>query len=357
MTASRTAFRSLVAALVLTLVGWVAPAAAVDYCVYHIVSGFFGLTPELNAGDIICVDCPASLKCPGPSDVVFTATIKDASGNQADGRLRKADDHCVACPANGKTGYEFVNVPRVGLVEDDIDWTTSGGLVHFHLRFRNTDLDNPSMESFFDVFVQPAYGAHLQDGPPLFHGIVQPMPAGSFFDVFFDIPLPQLPPSAPTMTGSAQKEGPASAAAPCEPGGSSWAGNIDVTWGGPGGSGMVGKHLGTLLITPGGATRYIHLLTGCVGPISWSLGPSCSGFSVGLVNEDFTPAPALLPPTWTGWICVSAAASVVPGTPCCTYVDMTCGFVPAHVDFCATACTLPTAARRRTWSEVKLIYR
>jgi hypothetical protein len=354
--ASRSRFLTLAAAAILSLANWAVPALAVDYCVYHIVSGFAGLTPELNAGDIICVDCPTSGVCPGPTGTVFTATIRDGGGTEADGRLRKADPSCFACPSGGKTGYTFVKVPKVSLVEEDIDWTTEGNLVRFHLTFRNTDPDTVSEPSAFDVFVQNAYGTHLLDGPSIFSGNVPPMPVGSFFDVFFDIPLDQLPPPPARMFGSVAKDGTVSAAPPCGPG-AIWSGNVDVVWSGPGGAGMVGKHLGGLLVTPGGAIQYIHVLTGCATSISWTFGPGCSGFSTSLVNEDFSPAPASLPPAWTGWIAVSAAASVTPGTACCFYIDMTCGFVPARIDLCATACDQATAPLRRSWSEVKAFYR
>lgn len=334
----------------LTLLAWPRVAHAVDYCVYHVISGFAGISPELNAGDIICVECPVSRKCPGPSGTVFTATIRDGAATEADGRLRKAADNCIACPTNGKTGYTFVNVPKVGLVEDDMDWTTQGNMVRFHLTFRNTDTDAPSAESFFDVFAQNSYGAFVPDGSLLFHGTVPPMAPASFFDVFFDIPLSQLPPSTtkimPTFTTPA----------PCAPG-VTWSGNIDVVWSGPGGSGMVNKHLGTLLVFPGGGVSYIHLLTGCTTPISWSLGPLCSGFSATLVNEDFSPAPANLPPGWTGWICVQANATVPYGGSCCFSVNMLCGTVSVRIDLCATACDQATAPQRRSWGEVKLIYR
>ncbi len=354
---SRSGFRfALLAAALIMLAAWSGRSAAVDYCVYYIVSGFAGLTPALNAGDAICVDCPTSGVCPGPTGTVFTATIRDGAGTEAAGRMRKADPNCITCPSGGLTGYVFVSVPKVSLVEDDIDWDTIGNQVRFHLRFRNSDPDSPSEQSFFDVYTQHAYGAHLPDGPPVLSGAVPPMAPNSFFDVFFDISLDQLPPPPAKRTGSTPKPGPESAAPPCAPG-TIWGGNIDVVWSGPGGSGMVGKHLAGLLVTPGGAVQYIHLITGCAMPIGWSFGAGCSGFTFALVNEDFTPAPAMLPPGWTGWICASAAASVVAGTPCCFSLSMTCGFVPARIDLCATACDQATAPLRRSWSEIKAFFR
>ena len=82
-----------------------------DYCFYFVISGFHGIDPPLGGGDIICVDCPDSGKCPGPSSTNFTAEIEDLSGTKAKGKLRKDTnvDECQRCPSNGKTGYEFVD--------------------------------------------------------------------------------------------------------------------------------------------------------------------------------------------------------------------------------------------------------
>jgi hypothetical protein len=345
----------LAAATLITLAGWSGIAQATNYCTYFIISGFFGLNPALGAGEIICVDCPASNTCPGPSGTVFTATLRDGSGNESAGRLRKIDDNCVPCPTDGKTGYTFVKVPKVSLVEDDIDWTTNAGLVRFHLRFRNTDLSESSLQSDFQVFVQDAYGAHVPNGQMIHQGTVAPMGPDSFFDVFFDVPLASLPPNPAVSFGTAPADG-ASLNDPCAPE-PAWHGNIDVVWMGPGGDGQVNMHTAGLPLFPGGATKYVHLLTGCGGPITWSFGPACAGFTFSLVNEDYTPAPAALPPGWTGWISANAAVSVPGGTQCCFTLDMVCEYEPAQIRLCARACSEPTNVVRKRWAEVKAFYR
>ena len=106
----------VISALLLTLVASALPGPVqADYCVYFVISGFFGLNPPVNAGDIICVDCPDSAVCPGPAGTNFTATIVDIGGTSSTGQLRKdvGGDSCTSCPPNGKTGYHFVGLAPV----------------------------------------------------------------------------------------------------------------------------------------------------------------------------------------------------------------------------------------------------
>lgn len=359
MSGSRTRSMLLAAATIFTIASWVGSARAVDYCVYSVISGFNDL-PELDGGVIICVTCPASNKCPGPGGINFTARIRNGSGTESDGMLRKLEANCTACPSQGKTGYSFVNVPKVGLLEDDIDWTTTSGIVRFSMRFRNTaeELSDPTHA---EVFVQDHYGAYVANGPMIWSGELPPIQPNSFFDVLFEVPLSQLPPSPTHVIRSAPADG-ASLNDPCGPGGpggpgAAWQGNIDVVWSEPGGGGNVNKHTAGIGLFPGGAAHFVHLLTGCAGPITWSFGPVCPGFALSLLNEDFTPAPASLPPGWTGWIGASAAASVPGGTTCCFKLDVVCEFEVARIDLCAKACSEPTQAKRKRWAEVKAFYR
>ena len=90
----------------------------------------------------------------------------------------------------------------------------------------------------------------------------------------------------------------------------------------------------------GGAPSYIHFRpSNCGVPMPWSVvAPVCPGFSVTMVNEDFTPAPNPLPVGWSGWIQLQAGAGVAPGTPCCVSIVFTCDGVPSTIDICTTAC-------------------
>jgi hypothetical protein len=246
------------------------------------------------------------------------------------------------------------------LLNKDIDWSTNNGVVTFHLRFRNPDQVNPSGPVDYEVFVQEAYGAHVANGPRIHQGQVPPLTPDGFFDIWWDVAMTDLPPNPEvSLGGGAPADGPGVLPDPCDPN-VAWHGNIDVTWGGPGGAGNVNKHTAGLGLLSGGSMRYVHLLTGCAGPISWAFGTipaTCNGFTITLVNEDYTPAPGLLPSGWTGWIGVQAAASVPGGAECCFTIDMTCGSVTTPVDLCARSCNEPTPTKRKRWSEVKSIYR
>lgn len=247
----------------------------------------------------------------------------------------------------------------VSLVTQDIDWSTTSGVVTFHLKFRNTDHLAASGAVDFEVFVQEAYGAFVPNGARIHQGQVPPMGPDGFFDIWWDVAMTDLPPNPETSLGGGAPADGGVLPNPCDPN-VAWHGNIDVTWGGPGGTGNVNKHTAGLGLLSGGAMRYVHLLTGCAGPISWAFGTipaTCNGFTITLVNEDFTPAPGLLPPGWTGWIGVQAAPFVPGGAECCFTIDMTCGSVTTPVDLCARACNEPTPAKRKRWSEVKAIYR
>jgi hypothetical protein len=78
---------------------------------------------------------------------------------------------------------------------------------------------------------------------------------------------------------------------------------------------------------------------------------------VTLVNQDSTPAPAVLPPNWMGWICVTAGANIPVGAQCCFSVDFWCNGVKATVNVCAFACPCETATQQDTWGGIKNIYR
>jgi len=185
------------------------------------------------------------------------------------------------------------------------------------------------------------------------------MPVDSFFDVFFDIEYSQLPPPPPTSTGPTKGSSFGTSAAqdgPCPPD-NHWDGNVDVIWANAGGTGQANYHFGTIQVCPGSGKSYIHVITGCTGGVTWGISGGCPGWSANLVNEDFTPAPAVLPPFWTGWICISADASVAIGATCCFDLNLDCGGQLATVNLCASACQCATQNESSTWGRLKGLYR
>jgi hypothetical protein len=176
----------------------------------------------------------------------------------------------------------------------------------------------------------------------------------SFFDVFLELPLSSLPPSPGGSPGGGLTAADAEAV-PCPP--MIWSGNIDIVWAGPSGAGQVNKHVGVAGLCPGGPSSCIHLLTGCNGALTWAIANPCPGFTLTMLNENLTPAPAVLPVGWTGWACLSASAAVPIGTQCCITINFTCSGVVTPVQICAFACQCPTPAIGATWGQMKSIYR
>lgn len=234
----------------------------------------------------------------------------------------------------------------------EISWQMLGSsMVRFQLHFHNDDplettgsVSGQMFSQEFGVFV-PHYGLIGDFNVP-------PMGPESFFDVFFDVPLSDLPPEPGTEprlgVSAAQDE-------PCPP--PMWVGNVDVIWAGDGGAGQVNQHYGTVGVCPGGPASCLHVVTGCAGNVTWAVRNVCPGWSVALYNEDWSAAPALLPPGWSGHICVSAGANIPVGAICCFSVDFTCAGVTATVNVCAQACDCPTPTMRETWGRIKTIYR
>jgi hypothetical protein len=233
-----------------------------------------------------------------------------------------------------------------------IDWTTIQNLVRFQFRVENVDPNCPS-DPIHLVASSQMFGVFNPDFGPIGQADVGPLdPAGgmnSFFDVFFDVPLSMLPPSAQksmpmmlftpgptTMSAlSASYHGPRVQTG-CPPD-NHWDGNVDIMWTGTGG-GQVNKHFGTLQVCPGMGDSWIHLITGCSSTSTVTITGVCPGFTVKLLNNDLTPAPSPLPPGWDGKIAVSADASVPLGTTCCFQVIVTCGGATGTIDMCVTTC-------------------
>jgi hypothetical protein len=234
----------------------------------------------------------------------------------------------------------------------EISWEMAApDMVRFHLHFSNPDpfeatlaVSGEMHSQMFGVFVPNAGTIGIFEVPPI--------EAESFFDVFFEVPLNDLPPGPPVGLGLVASP---AVPVPCPP--PIWAGNVDVFWNGPGGAGHVNYHFGNIGVCPGGASACIHLVTGCANNETWAINNPCGGWTVTLENQDGTPAPASLPANWTGWICVSAGANVPVGSQCCFSVDFWCNGVKATVNLCAYACPCEVGTENRTWGGIKNIYR
>jgi hypothetical protein len=233
-----------------------------------------------------------------------------------------------------------------------VDWATNAGMVRFHVQFHNP---GPSLsESASGEIHSQEYGAFLPDFGSIGAFNVPPLMPDSFFDVFIDVPLDVLPPSAPTITPWGNK----TAAVICGPD-DRWGGNVDIIWTeATGGGGQVNVHYCDLLVCPGAGHSYVHVLTGCTGLITWSFSGICPGWHVALLNEDYTPVGPALWAGWTGFFDVWADASVPVGTTCCIMLNLTCDGVTVPVELCVEACDCSTVETESSiWGDVKSLYR
>jgi hypothetical protein len=247
----------------------------------------------------------------------------------------------------------------------DVGWETVGTDVHFHLQFHNPDLVNPSGEVSGVLSSQP-FGAFVPNNGEITTFNVPQLAPDSFFDVDYVVSLADLPPSAEQITpGGGGGGGTAAQTQGCPPN-LFWAGNVDVFWSGPGGSGQVNYHLGQMQVCPGGGPSYIHVLMDCQDPagISWSFSGLCAGWTASLVVDDGAgnpngAAPNPIPPGFfDGWICLSADASVAVGAQCCFALNLNCGTQPATINVCADACIWePVSTEESTWGRVKALYK
>ena len=236
------------------------------------------------------------------------------------------------------------------LTQDNVTWTTTSGIVTFHLRFFNPD-QTLSTPTFGELRSQP-YGAFVDNLGLIGVFDIPPIEPESFFDVFFEIPLSQLPPSAAEMLPFTKD----AADFDCFPDWH-WDGNVDVIWGGPHGGGMVNAHHGTLQVCAGQGGSYIHIVTNCPGFLWWNVVGLCAGFTATLVNEDLTAAGNPLAPGWTGHIAVSAAATTPVGTVCCFAINFNCGGVVVPVNLCATVCDCaPVGTELSPWGSIKALF-
>ncbi len=242
-------------------------------------------------------------------------------------------------------------VADVVVEPEDISWTTDSGIVYFQIRFHNYE-QTPSGEVSCALFAQD-FGAFLPNQNEIGAYDIPPIPPDSFFDVYMDIPFDQLPPPPeeghPWDTLKLQ---------PYCPQDDHWDGNVDLIWTGLGGAGQVNAHLGTLQVCPTYGASQIHVVTGCPGNLTYTITGVCAGFTVQLVNEDFTAAPSPLMPGWSGHIRVWADASVPIGTTCCFTINFNCGGVITPLILCVTACDCaPISNEDVNWGQVKSLYK
>jgi len=262
----------------------------------------------------------------------------------------------------------FAPLSSADVVVGPVEWQTMGENVRFHARFSNNDPNHDSGPVSGQMNSQP-FGAFVATAGPIGTFNIPPMVPDSFFDVFFDVPLANLPPSAETRVpwagGSLASGGGESVQTVC-PTPTFWNGNVDMFWTGPGGTGAVGYHFGQLLICPGAGCTYIHVIMDCQDPagISWNFSGLCPGWNASLVVtappfQPGGPAPNPIPPGFfDGWICISADASVAVGSVCNPALNLLCGNQPATINVSAEACDcgLNLPVKPSTWGEVKALF-
>ena len=216
-----------------------------------------------------------------------------------------------------------------------IDWTNLAGAngVRFHVRWSNPNGNTPTQPISGDMFSQ-MFGVFLPDQGRIGHFDIPALPPNGVYDVFFNVLRDSLPAEPPTLFPAGNPP----LSAPCVSD-TTWVGNVDITWGGPGGSGSVNKHYGSILVNSAGGSSYLHVISGCTlaSGTTWNMTAPCPGWTIVLENEDHTPAPAVLPANWTGWLRFSAPG-LPSGATCCVLLTFQCGDQNAQIYVCATVC-------------------
>jgi hypothetical protein len=259
---------------------------------------------------------------------------------------------CIASPATA----------GISLDRADVSWQTIGTQVQFHLRFRNLGT-SPSDPASGEVHSQ-AFGAFNPNYGPIGTFDIPPIMPESFFDVFLEVPLSSLPPSAGGVYHPKPVHAtPNGVTPPGCPADNHWDGNIDVFWTEAGVPAQLLAHYGNLQVCAGHGTSYLHVMTHCLGVTTWAIAGVCQGFHVSLLNENPVmvpdgPAPANLAANWSGFVAVTADPNVPVNTQCCFSVTFTCLGVPAVVNVCAVVCDCtPTPVRPDTWGRIRNLYR
>jgi hypothetical protein len=248
----------------------------------------------------------------------------------------------------------------------DLSWTMNGtSEVRFHVQFYNPDQSSNSGAATAALYSQP-FGAFVEDYGLIKNFDIPPIEPESFFDVYYDVPLMDLPPSAEKITPWGGGGGGGAGVAPeitvvCPPD-LFWAGNVDLWWSGDGGSGQVNAHYGTIQVCPGGASSFIHIFGNCPTGVSWAFGALCSGWFATLMSSDGMglpdgPAPNPFPAgNFDGWIKITADGTVSTGSTCCFTLNMTCGASTVPINICTEACECTVPAEESSWGTVKSLY-
>jgi len=237
------------------------------------------------------------------------------------------------------------------LSRENVSWTTQGDIVRFQLRFYNPGPET-SLPGVTEMHAQP-FGAFAPNEVLVGAADLPPLAPDSFFDVFYEVSIGQLPASAEEITPS----GRAVSDRECTPD-DHWDGNVDIQWIAGSDVGQVNYHFGTLQVCPTAGYSYIHVIDTCDNQSTWSFAGVCSGWSASLLEEDLvTPAPALLPPFWTGWIRLAADGTVNVGDTCTISLTMLCNGVAGVIDLTAEACDCGLIpVQSGSWGSVKSLY-
>ena len=274
---------------------------------------------------------------------------------------------CILAVAVALALVAWAPVSSADVVFQKAEWEMLDlNTVQFHLQYYNPE-PTTSGTAHGEVYSQ-RFGAFLPREGLIQEFDIPPIEPESFFDVFFEVDVSQLPPSAERLREELLQLTPTSDTVPCPPD-TFWAGNVDIAWTGPGGVGQVNAHYGTVFVRPGGGNSYLHVLVGCaVAPgATWALVNPCPAtWTVNLLASNMMglpngAAPNPLPvtvPFWDGWLAFSAGAGVAVGDTCCVNLNLTCGGVPATIRVCAEACEWPPVeVAPTTWGRIKALYR
>src|SRR5439155_8686197 len=136
-----------------------------------------------------------------------------------------------------------------------------------HVRWHNPDPTTPTDAATMQMSSQP-FGVFLQDFGLIGQGPIPPIAPSSFFDVFFEVPLSALPPSAETRRpGGSLLLATGPETNPRCPPDNHWNGNVDIQWQTPKQPGQGNYHFGTVQVCPASNCSYLHIKSvGCPRP-------------------------------------------------------------------------------------------
>lgn len=255
-------------------------------------------------------------------------------------------------------------VAAQGLVElHSVQWQLVNGNVEFLLMFHNTDLAETSGAVSGEIWAQQ-FGMFLPNISQIGTFDVPALLPDVFFEVDVVVSAASLPPSADIISPDGNGNLVIGEISQLACTNTQWAGNVDIFWAGPGGSGQVQAHVGLIPVCAGAGNSYIHVLMDCQDPagIFWSFNNVCPGWAASLVVDNGglpgAPAPNPIPAgMFDGWICVSAQAGTPIGTQCSFSLTGTCGSLPATINLTAEVCSwLPVGTEELNWGPLKQKY-